>query len=232
MAVIQKVFESPAALVDNLSKLTSERLASAIAERGSASMAVSGGTTPALLFIALSLIDLPWSQVVVSLVDERWVDESHPDSNAALVRRTLLQNYASTARLVTMKTQQPDAFVAQKKVNHLLEHSVLPLDIVLLGMGNDGHTASLFPDAQGLPEALELNDDAVCRGIKVSGMPYTRMTLTLKTILSARYRTLLIQGDSKHRTLIQALQPGPVYDMPVRAVLKASLVDTEVYYSP
>lgn len=232
MTVANKQFDSSHALVDDLSKLIAVRLALAINNTGSASIAVSGGSTPGPLFSALSMIDIPWAQVVISLVDERWVDEHHPDSNAALVRRTLLQNFASTARLVTMKTQEADAFAAQKKVNHLLSNSILPLDVVLLGMGNDGHTASLFPGSDGLEQALDLTHDAVCCGIRVNGMPYTRMTLTLKTLLGARYRILQLQGESKHQTLIKALQPGPIEEMPVRAVLTSDLADTEIYYSP
>lgn len=231
MAVTCREFDTPDALVSHLGKVLADRIELAIANRGSASIAVSGGSTPGPLFRALSMIDIPWAQVIISLVDERWVDETHPDSNAALVRRTLLQNYASTARLVTMKTQETDAFAAQKKVNSLLESSILPLDIVLLGMGDDGHTASLFPGAEGLAEALDLNNSAVCRGIRVTGMPYTRMTLTLKTLLSARYRILQIQGESKHRTLLKALQPGSVLEIPVKAVLDSDLAETEIYYS-
>lgn len=232
MAIIKNEFATPQALVDELSRVIADRLEFAVNTRGSASIAVSGGSTPGALFSALSDLDLPWGQVVISLVDERWVDETHADSNAALVRRTLLQNYASTARLVTMKIHEPDAFAAQKKVNHLLTNSIFPLDIVLLGMGNDGHTASLFPGAEGLTEALDLQDNSVCRGIRVNGMPYTRMTLTLRTLLGASYRILHIQGESKYKTLVKALQPGPIHEMPVRAVLGSDIVDTEIYYSP
>lgn len=240
MAINHRMFDSPQALANTLGAEIANRLTAAVNSRGSASMAVSGGSTPIVLFQTLSAMDIPWSQVVISLVDERWVDETHADSNAALVRSTLLQNYASTARLVTMKTNQPDAFAAQKKVSHLLANSILPLDIVLLGMGNDGHTASFFPHADGLSEALDLNDDAVCRAIRVAGMPYTRMTLTLRTLLSARYRVLQIHGQSKQQTLAKALQTGPINDMPVRAVLGSVLgtadgcttTDTEIFYSP
>jgi 6-phosphogluconolactonase len=195
-------------------------------------MAVSGGTTPGPLFNALSTIDMAWSNVVISLVDERWVDENHPDSNAALVRRNLLQNHASTARLVTMKTPDPDAFAAQVKVNQLLQSCILPLDIVLLGMGNDGHTASLFPDADGLAAALDLQDNAICRAIRVKGMAYTRMTLTLKTLLNAEYRILQLQGISKKQTLLKAMQHPSVSEMPVKALIDSEQVDTEVYYAP
>ncbi|MDO9519684.1 MAG: 6-phosphogluconolactonase [Pseudohongiella sp.] len=232
MALINREFATPQALVDELSMTIASRLECAIQQQGHASLAVSGGSTPGPLFNALSLIDLPWAQVVISLVDERWVDENHPDSNAAMVRRNLLKNYASTARLVTMKINEADAFVAQKKVNHLLENSILPLDIVLLGMGTDGHTASLFPDAEGLAQALDVDDTAICCGIRVTGMPYTRMTLTLRTLLNARCRILHIQGMSKKQTLLKALEPGPIAKMPVKAVLESALADTEIYYSP
>lgn len=232
MAVITTEFAHPQELLNTLRAVIAARLKAAIAKKGSASIAVSGGTTPGPLFNALSAMDLPWAQVIVSLVDERWVEEDHPDSNAALVRRELLKNYASTARLVTMKTRDTDAFAAQNKVSHMLQNSILPLDIVLLGMGNDGHTASLFPGAEGLAQALDPAYEGVCCGIRVAGMPYTRMTLTLKTLLSAGCRILQLQGANKQQTLLQALQPGPVSDMPVRSVLQSGNTDTEIFYSP
>lgn len=232
MAPVQKNFDTPSSLVDELSQHISDILLQAIDDRGRASMAVSGGSTPGALFRVLSRLEIPWSQVIVSLVDERWVEESHPDSNAALVRRTLLQNRASSATFVTMKTQHADAFAAQCTVQYELETRVLPLDLVLLGMGNDGHTASLFPDAEGLTEALDTTESALCHGIAVEGMPYTRMTLTLKAILGARYRILQIQGEAKKKTLLSALQPGPIIKMPVRALLNTADVDIEIYYSP
>jgi len=219
-------------LIDELSIRIEDLLRAQIAERGETSMAVSGGTTPIALFNRLAQIDLPWSQVIVSLVDERWVEESHPDSNAALVRRELIRDYASTARLVSMKTCVPDAFAAEKKLDRLLAASILPLDLVLLGMGHDGHTASLFPHAEGLAKALDTADPSLCRAILPGNMTMARMSLSLRALLLARHRVLYIVGESKLNTLHAALQLGPIADMPVRAVLHADNVHTEIFYAP
>lgn len=232
MTVTRKDFVNRAELVTALCASIAARLTDAITKRGQAAIAVSGGTTPGPLFCALSIVDLPWSQVQICLVDERWVDEDHPDSNAGFVRRTLLQNRASAAQLLTMKTADADAFTAQGKVNQLLANKLLPLDVVLLGMGTDGHTASLFPHAEGLAGALDLQDPAICQAIRVKTMPYTRMTLTLSTLLSARYRILQIHGTEKQEVLKNAMQQGSVFDMPVRALLNAGFADTEIFYSP
>jgi len=227
-----KEFIDNQSLIYELSAKIEDVLRVQIAVRGEASMAVSGGTTPIALFNRLAQIDLPWSQVIVSLVDERWVDESHPDSNAALVRRELICDYASTARLVSMKICVPDAFAAEKKLDRLLAASILPLDLVLLGMGNDGHTASLFPHAQGLAGALNTADPALCRAIRPHNLPIARMSLSLRTLLNAGHRMLYILGESKLQTLRTALQPGSVSDMPVRAVLHADNSHTEIFYAP
>lgn len=227
-----KEFKDNQSLIDELSGKIEEILSANIAEYGQASMAVSGGTTPIVLFNHLALIDLPWSQVIVSLVDERWVEESHADSNAALVRRELIRDYATTARLVSMKTCIPDAFAAEKKLDRLLAASILPLDLVLLGMGNDGHTASLFPQAEGLVEALNIADPALCRAIRPAHMTSARMSLSLRALLEARHRMLYIVGEAKLHTLRTALQPGSITDMPVRAVLQADNVHTAIFYAP
>lgn len=232
MAFLIREYGQAEVLITELSKLIADRLSQAVEQHGRASMAVSGGTSPIPLFRALSRIDLPWHRVLISLVDERWVDEDHPDSNAAMVRRELLQNHAAAASFLAMKTPAHDAFEAQPELNEQLEANILPLDIVILGMGDDGHTASLFPDAEGLAEALNTQTPVVCRGISVVGMPYTRMTLTLRTILSARHCILHITGEAKKATLAQALQDGSEFKMPVRAVLKSEKLTTEIYYSP
>jgi 6-phosphogluconolactonase len=219
-------------LIKALSRRIEDLLRSRITLTGHASIAVSGGSTPAALYNTLANIDLPWSDVIVSLVDERWVDEDHPDSNAALIRKELIKDFAATARLVSMKTCAIDAFAGQLKLHRWLSASILPLDLVLLGMGNDGHTASLFPHAQGLEDALDTSDPAVCRALRPANMPFTRMSLSLRTLLEAGQRMLYIVGESKLSTLKAALEPGPVKDMPVRAILHADNVDTDIFYAP
>lgn len=225
-------FRDSGTLISALCEHVAGVLARAVSNYGRASLVVSGGTTPVPLFRALADTDLPWAEIVISLADERWVDETHPDSNAALVRRELLHGYASTARFVSMKCAATDAFDAESKVSRLLASSIFPIDMLLLGMGEDGHTASLFPKARGLAAALNPDSALVCHGIQVPGMSYTRMTLGLGVILRARKRVIHIQGENKYKRLQQAMQAGPAEEMPIRAVLHAPALDTEIFYSP
>lgn len=223
-------FETDAVLVQVLAAHIADMLAEAVATRGRAALAVSGGSTPRSLFEALSIIDIPWPQVTVTLVDERWVQESDSDSNALLVRRHLLQGRAAKARFVGLKTDAGDPFRAALDVEKRLRTSVLPLDVVVLGMGEDGHTASFFPAAEGLDNAL--NDPRqVCCGIRPPLAPHLRMTLSLHTLLSARHLLLHIVGARKREVLEVAMTPGSIAGLPIRAVLHQSQLLLEIYYA-
>ena len=230
-------YKSQDALVQDLTSRLGQTLTRLIAERGKASVALSGGSTPQSLYQALSRQILPWQAVNVSLVDERWVSELNPESNARFIKNTLIQNHASRAMFVGMKTSHEDAFAAQESLTGILARHILPLDLVLLGMGLDGHTASFFPRAVGLEQALSRDCRRVCCAIQPSGQadspaPYPRMTLSLNTILSSQQRVLYISGDAKRQVLEAALAPGSSTDMPVRAVLHDSQTLTEIYYAP
>ncbi|MCB1664416.1 MAG: 6-phosphogluconolactonase [Pseudomonadales bacterium] len=223
-------FEDDSALVAELATAIADDLQSAIDQHGRAAMAVSGGSTPVGLFRALSVKDIAWSKVVVTLVDERWVPENHADSNAALVRRHLLQNKAAKARFVGLKNDTSDPFLAVLDVEARLNMKVLPLDVVVLGMGEDGHTASFFPAGEGLDEALN-SVERVCCGVRPPSAPHDRMTLSLQTLLGARQLYLHIVGQKKLTVLEVAMAPGPVQGLPVRAVLHQSRVLLEIYYA-
>ncbi|MEX0738081.1 MAG: 6-phosphogluconolactonase [Pseudohongiella sp.] len=237
-------YDDQDALVHDLTSRLSLSLNRLIAERGKASVALSGGSTPQSLYEALSRQVLPWQSVNISLVDERWVDEMHPESNARFIKNTLIQNHASGANFIGMKTSNTDAFAAEQNLGSILARHILPLDLVLLGMGLDGHTASLFPGAAGLDRALSADCRNVCCAIQpqtgdTSPMPQAgdaklcaRMTLSLNTLLSAQQRILYITGEAKRHVLENAFTPGPVEDMPVRAVLHDSQTLTEIYYAP
>lgn len=218
------------ALVETLAQRIVKALLEAIDERGRASLAVSGGSTPVSLFRALSSIDIPWSKVVVSLVDERWVPDDHPDSNAHLVRCHLLREFAATAHFVGLKTDAPDPFRAVLVVEATLREQVLPLDVVVLGMGEDGHTASFFPGAQGLGTALG-STQRICCGILPPVASHARMTLSLSTILGAQQLFLHIVGAKKRQVLEAAMVPGPLPGLPVRAVLHQAKVVMEVFHA-
>jgi 6-phosphogluconolactonase len=213
-------FETGAELAPAFAEWTAEILTQAIATRGAALLAVSGGTTPQRYFHALSQQPLDWSRVAVTLVDERCVPDDHPRSNARLVRAALLQNLASAAKFTPLAesrlTPEQELASARSRVAML----PLPADLVVLGMGDDGHTASWFPGGMGLAEAMDPAARVLVAPITAPGIPEPRLTLTGRVILRARQIALQIEGPGKLATLQRALEDGPVEAMPIRAPLR------------
>lgn len=230
-APIEHRFDSAEALVAALSDHIATTLEQAIAERGTASLLVSGGSTPAPLYRALARRPLAWSRVHIGLVDERWVDAEHPDSNEALVRRTLLTGPAAAATWVPMKTPAPDAEAGQAGAEAALRAVARPFDLVLLGMGLDGHTASLFPQSPQLARALDRRRRPLTVAIDPVTAPHARLSLSLRGLLDARQIVLLLTGDAKWQVYRRALDTGPVRAMPVRAVLRQTRTPVAVYHS-
>lgn len=228
--VINK-FESDDELVMKLAERIASDLRTAIAARGRATMAVSGGSTPEPLFAELARRTLPWEKITVTLVDERWVDEDHPDSNAKLVHDTLLQNRAAQATFIGLKTSAADPFSAQAEVETRLRDVPMPLDVVILGMGSDGHTASFFPGADTLKQALHPDTDQLCCAVRSPAAAHDRMTLTLPVLLSAGSLLLHIVGKDKWTVLQRALEPGKTDELPVRSVLHQSRKLLDIYYA-
>ncbi|MES3006499.1 MAG: 6-phosphogluconolactonase [Pseudomonadota bacterium] len=224
-------FEDNQQLVLELAANMAATLAGAISVRGRAALAVSGGGTPRTLFDALSVIDIPWSQVVITLVDERWVDDNDPASNALLVRRHLLRSHAANASFIGLRSAERDPALAVPGVDKQLREQVLPLDIAVLGMGEDGHTASFFKDAEGLDMALAPDTITTCCSVRPPRAPHARMTLTLNTLLASRRLLLHFVGASKLAVLQEAMQPGLVNALPVRAVLHQEQRPLEIYYA-
>jgi 6-phosphogluconolactonase len=224
-------FDDKAALIAQLAPRICRILQNAINDRGVARMAVSGGRSPAPLFDALAQIDMPWPRVTVSLVDERWVPPDHEDSNELLVRTHLLQHCAAAAAFVGMKTDAEDPYYAQLDVCARLQEQAFPLDLAILGMGGDGHTASWFPDARELADALDSGAPACC-AVTPGNAPQPRMTLTLPAVLGARHRILHLTGMDKHAVLHRAMEYGPVAELPVRALLHQPLHPIDIYFAP
>ena len=204
-------------------------LEDAIAARGVASIALSGGRSPRPVLEALSGAALDWSKVVVTLVDERWVAPDHADSNERLVRETLLQGPAAAARFVGMKNEAADAYAGQAACEAAFAALPWPLDIVLLGMGEDGHTASLFPEAAELAEGLSTK--ALTIAVTPPAAPHQRMSLTASAILKSRHVFLQIGGAAKKAVYDRALEGGPVEELPIRLALCQHGVSVEVWIS-
>ncbi|MCI5139356.1 MAG: 6-phosphogluconolactonase, partial [Candidatus Electrothrix sp. AR1] len=143
--MVEITFQNPEILVAELADKIGQSLLKSIVAHGRASLAVSGGSTPKPLFKLLSDVDIPWQDVVITLVDERWVDPSDPASNEQLVRQYLLQNRAAAATFIGLKNSSPTAAQGEAQCEQELRRIPRPFTVLILGMGNDGHTASLFP---------------------------------------------------------------------------------------
>ncbi len=223
-------YASDADLVPVLAGEIAATLAAAVRARGRATLAVSGGSTPRRLFAALAARELPWSDITVTLVDERWVSPEHADANARLVREHLLQGPAARARFVSLTTPAATPFEAVAEVDARLRAQAMPLDVAVLGMGEDGHTASFFPEAAELPAALS-DTRHLCCGLRPPRAPHLRMTLTLPCLLGASRVFLHLVGAGKRAVLETAMQDGPVAALPVRALLHNPRLPLEIHYA-
>ena len=166
-----------------LAERIAEQLRQGLAERGHALLAVSGGSTPKDLFACLSREQLDWARVQVTLVDERWVDVDDERSNARMVKQLLLQNAAASAHFVPLYTGDASPEGGLAVANERIGALPLPFDAVVLGMGDDGHTASFFPGGDNLHEALDLGGTSRVLPMRAGGAGEPRITLTLPTIL-------------------------------------------------
>ena len=233
--IVEKFFANKDELTAELSSSLEQSLVAGIKEDGRAVLMVSGGSSPAPAYKHLSNLELDWASSDVAMVDERWVDADHEKSNEAFIKSTLLQNHGAAANFVTMRN---DALTAQNGVAECeAAYKALkrPFDVTILGMGPDGHTASLFPYAEGLEHGLA-TDDLVCaiNAIEsdVTGKITERMTLTLSAIADSKVVKLLISGEEKLAVYKQAKEGGAVADMPLRAVLNHPHINIEVYWAP
>jgi 6-phosphogluconolactonase len=200
------------------------RLHAANEARGKAVLVVSGGKSPVALFEALRVLPIAWHQVTITLADERCVPNTHADSNALLVRTHLLKDLAQAARLLPMMAddvplRSPAQMAAQ--ATHTLR-GLGDADVLVLGMGTDGHTASLFPDAPNLPLAMDVMQSPACVGVELkdppANAPYARITQNLSMLLRARHIVLPISGDDKRAVLARA-QAAPSLALPISKIL-------------
>lgn len=217
---------SPAALAAALAAQIADELQQAIAARGKALLVISGGSTPRRLLETLSHASLDWSVVTVTLADERWVPASDPRSNAALAEQTLLRNAAAAARFLPMFRADLDIDDAAREYSTALYACCLPIDVLLLGMGNDGHTASLFPQGDQLSRAMAPDCSDIALPMRAPGAPEPRITLTLPTLASARHIHLHIEGQAKQQVLRQALASR---ELPIARVLAAAGARADVH---
>lgn len=224
-------FSSQDALLELLSKSIINQLQDAIDKKGKASLIVSGGSTPKPLFKKLSEASLAWEKVSIGLCDERWIPSSDENSNENLVKTYLIQGEASKATFIGMYNEELDVEMAEKWCTQKMKEALFPFDVIVLGMGNDAHTASLFPDNVKLEKAFGLENEDLCIAIEPATAPYMRMSLTRSAILSAKYIYLHFEGEEKLAVYGDVITGDDMYKMPIRSVLNQDTKDIEVYYA-
>jgi 6-phosphogluconolactonase len=219
-----------------LSRSLADRISSdldaAVDARGRASLVVPGGTTPGAFFDVLRDRSVPWDKVSITLTDERWVATDSEFSNERLVRTRLLMR-APQSRFVSLKTDQLHARDAQVSVDARILEVSRPFDVVLAGMGDDGHTASWIPGAVGLAESLDATSPSLVRAIEApaGSVAGERVTLTLRALLDARVIYILLRGGDKRKTYEKALKGRDVFAMPIRALMFQDRVPVEFFWS-
>jgi 6-phosphogluconolactonase len=221
-----------ATLATALASSIATNLNYAIEARGTAGLVVSGGSTPMPLFQDLARKDIPWENVVVTLADERWVPADHEDSNERLVRTQLLTANAAAARFVGLFNEAATPEEGCAATERALVDLPHPIDVLVLGMGGDGHTASLFRGAHELAAALDLENPHRCLAVRPHAAPHPRLSLSLKALLASRRIVLHITGEEKWEVYRQALAEGPVEELPIRAVLRNAEPAVEVIWAP
>ena len=191
------------------------------------------------VFHYLAGVDIDWSAVSITLADERWVPPGHPDSNESLVRDTLLQEKASTAAFVALYRDGLSDEQALQQIAADVQGMHQPFSVVMLGMGGDGHTASLFPDApsQELSAAMALDNNDTVAFLNPPSVTQRRITLTRACLLNSEHRFLHITGTGKRSVLVEALtqckgqsyQPG---NAPITGLLTEKSQNASIFWSP
>ncbi len=217
--VARQAYPDRATMMRDLAELVADQLRAAHATKDRATLAAPGGTTPGPFLDALSEADLAWADIAVMPTDERHVPETSERSNTRLIRSRLIRNRAAAARLVHFHAAVSGIDLVLESIRARVAR-VLPIDVLVLGMGADMHTASLFPGAPGLAEALA--DDAPdLVALRPAGEPEPRLSLSAPTLRGASVIHVLITGPEKKAALERALIEGPVAEAPIRVALTA-----------
>jgi len=225
-------FPSGPRAASELASRVSEVIDFAVRARGRASLLVPGGRTPVAVFEALRTRALPWDQVYISLTDERRVPMTDEASNARLVQTHLLQDRAAAAHFCPIHRESVDDRADEAACGAALGMLPRPFDAVILGMGADGHIASLFPDDPNLARMLDPRNEARCATARAPAEPVRRLTLTFSTLLQSRWTALHISGEDKWATLEAAVASADPHQYPVYALLSQRQVPVHVYWSP
>ena len=225
-----RIFDSREAASTALADHIADVLKTAITKRGNGSLVVSGGTSPVAAFHALRQKVLSWRDVTIVPSDERLVPVDHADSNEGMIRRELLQGEATAAQLLSLVGEGVPGIERLAKLNSQLGNIHRPLDVVVLGMGDDGHTASLFPNSPDIGNALNSSDDCVVQ--QPPHLDIARLSLTPAFLLDASEIILLFFGDEKRAIYDRAAEGGDSRELPVRFLLEQKLVPVTMFWAP
>lgn len=222
---------SPQDQIARLVHAIAAALAADLAQEGRALLAVSGGRSPIPLFHALAQAPIDWPRVTLTLVDERFVPPDHADSNAALVRAHLLQGKAAAARFLPLVDDPQDLAGCVARANTRLRALAQPFSAALLGMGDDGHTASLFPGAAELAAGLDLGNTQHYLAISPPHAAHQRISLSLAALLQSRHLLLSIAGEAKRAVYAQASAPPPSPLLPISFVIQQTQTAFDAYWT-
>ena len=219
-----EVFSTSEDLADAAAGAIEAALEGALDARGRACLVATGGRSPGPVYDRLARADLDWAHVAVTLSDERHVDANSPNSNARLLRERLFVGNAAQAQYL------PLTDYAERVLRKLL-----PFDAVILGMGEDGHIASLIPGSPVMAHAMDPDGGALTAESPqgFGSPPVPRITLTLSALLQSRAIFLLIAGEAKRQVILAAAEPGPSpgADYPVRAILNQDRVPVRILWT-
>lgn len=219
---------------EQLAQLVAAELHAAIENRATATAAFAGGTTPVLFFKALATQALDWSKLSFTLTDERQVEPTHERSNALLLKTHFLDQLQPAAHFQALYSLG-QASADLPRLAASLQQTVLPLDVVVLGMGNDGHFASLFPQAPNLALGLDPSHSAVLLEVQTPELPEARISFSLAALLQTKYLHLLITGADKKLLLEQAqanLAASLPRQWPIEALLQQAGDKLTIHYAP
>ena len=215
---------SPDVMVRIMAHLLADDLRAQLARDNAAFLIVTGGTTPAPVFALLRNEPLDWAKVTVTLSDERWVPIDHPDSNERMVRAELLQGPAAAAKFISLYRPVKSPSLAAAEVAAALPKSP---GVAILGMGEDGHFASLFPGMAGLDDGLSLRNPLPCLAVEQPQKGWPRMSLTLGYLTQARMIYLVFSGAAKHALIENAARDH----LPVAALLQQQRAPVQIHWT-
>jgi len=227
---MEHIFDTRDAASAAAAQQIAKRLTGRLNGHGAASLVVSGGKTPKQCFAELSEIALDWSKVHVVPSDERWVPASNDDSNEKLVREQLLQKFAADAHFVPFYSADTDIVERCQALDETVRLGPFPFACCLLGMGEDGHFASLFPDADNLRQGLNIDSRYLCLPVTTTASPYQRVSLTLAALSRSDEVILLMFGEGKRQVFARAMAADST--LPVAHLIRNKRAPVNLYWAP